>query len=70
MTIGAPKSAGRLATTRDRASIPPADDPITTSWDSVVSCFATMPHSSRRFAAETPIRSVSGSATRAVFPSS
>ncbi len=25
---------------------PPADDPITTSWESVVSCFTTMPHSS------------------------
>ena len=31
MTIGAGKSEGRLATTRDRASIPPADEPITTS---------------------------------------
>ena len=31
MTIGAGKSAGRLATTRDRASMPPAEEPITTS---------------------------------------
>ncbi len=35
MTIGAGKSAGRLATTRDRASMPPADEPMTTSWESV-----------------------------------
>ncbi len=32
MTIGAGKSGGRLATTRDTASIPPADAPMTTSW--------------------------------------
>ena len=34
MTIGAEKSGGRLATTRDTASIPPADAPMTTSWES------------------------------------
>ena len=70
MTIGAAKSAGRLATTRDRASIPPADDPITTSWDSVVSCFTTMPHSSHRSRVETPIEPVAGFASGAEFPSS
>lgn len=31
MTIGAGKSAGRLATTRHSASMPPAEEPITTS---------------------------------------
>ena len=31
ITIGAGKSAGRLATTRESASMPPAEDPITTS---------------------------------------
>src|SRR5688572_31081678 len=31
MTIGAGKSVGRLATTRDSASMPPAEEPITTS---------------------------------------
>lgn len=41
MTIGAGKSDGRLATTRDSASIPPAEDPITTSCGSVAACFPT-----------------------------
>ena len=45
MTIGAGKSDGRLATTRDSASIPPADEPMTTSCGSAAAFFPTMPHS-------------------------
>ena len=33
MTIGAGKSEGRVATNRDSASMPPADEPIATSCD-------------------------------------
>ena len=44
MTIGAGKSAGRLATTRDSASMPPAEEPITTNCASAA-FVGTLPHS-------------------------
>ena len=33
MTTAAGRSAGRPATSRDSASIPPAEEPMTMSWD-------------------------------------
>ena len=65
ITIGAPKSGGRLATTRVRASIPPAEEPMTTSCGSVACCCPTMPHSRRSFGRSTT-RSARGPDGRAV----